>query len=164
VNVIGEPVRPETLAVTVFDPAAAPSLSEVDAVPCAPVAADAGVTVPPPAVTANATVTPETGFMFASITVTTNGLVNVAPTDPLWLLPDVMTICVAAPTAVLSAPCETQSLIVLAFASRDVVSAPSCVYMLPPDCVFWTSTLEPGLLGTTSAAELEKLTPNRTCV
>src|ERR1041385_3408064 len=101
--------------------------------------------------------------MFASITVTTNGFVRFALIMPLWLLPDVITIWLAAPTDECSAPCATQSLMIFAFASRGAVSAPSCEYMLPDDAVFWTSSLVLGLPGTTSGADAENVTPNRTC-
>jgi hypothetical protein len=55
----GEPMRgvPSrvAVAVTVFRPTAGPRVSVVRAVPCASVVAVAGVTLPPPAVTAKVT-------------------------------------------------------------------------------------------------------------
>src|SRR5437870_5425832 len=68
VKVTGEPVRPETDAVTVLVPATVPSLSTVCARPAASLAALNGVTEPPPAVTVKATVVPETALLFASVT------------------------------------------------------------------------------------------------
>jgi len=50
------------VAVTVFDPGAAPKVSPLEDRPFAPVVFDALESEPPPPVTAQVTVAPETGF------------------------------------------------------------------------------------------------------
>ena len=72
-------VTPVTRAATVLSPGASPSVSRVCARPLLFVVALAGETLPPPAVTANLTVTPDTGSSFSSITSTTSGLASRAP-------------------------------------------------------------------------------------
>src|SRR5215510_11597433 len=60
-HVTGAPLELVTVAVTAFSPAAAPSDHFADARPEGPTVSSAGVTVPPPLVTANATVAPIAG-------------------------------------------------------------------------------------------------------
>jgi len=74
VNVIGLPKRPGELAVIVLLPADAPSVNVVDANPRLSLATEVALNAPPPAVTANVTVVPETGLPFVSATLTTKGL------------------------------------------------------------------------------------------
>ena len=67
-------VIPDTVAVTVFVPAVEPSVSVDEARPLAFVVTEDADSVPPPPVTANATVTPESASPFWSWTSTTKGL------------------------------------------------------------------------------------------
>lgn len=73
VNVIGLPDNPGADAVTVFVPGVAPSVNVVAAVPSEFDKAEPLETEPPPEVTANDTVVPETGFPLTSVTWTTKG-------------------------------------------------------------------------------------------
>ena len=72
VNVIGV-AMPEAVAVTVFVPVVEPRVSVDSARPLAFVVTLVAESVPPPAVTANATVTPERASPFWSRTSTMNG-------------------------------------------------------------------------------------------
>ena len=55
-------MRPLAVAVMVVEPAVAPKVTRVLAMPSCPVTAEAGFNVADPAVTANVTVTPATGI------------------------------------------------------------------------------------------------------
>jgi hypothetical protein len=81
VNVTGLPVSPVAVAVSVFDPAVVPSVQlVVEAMPLElVVTADVGTTVPPPDATANVTLTPETGLLFASLTITLGAMLTALP-------------------------------------------------------------------------------------
>jgi hypothetical protein len=63
-------VRPVTVAVAVFVPTVVPVMNFAAAFPLASVITVAGVTLPPPAVTAKATLTPDLGLLEASVTCT----------------------------------------------------------------------------------------------
>jgi hypothetical protein len=83
VNVIGLPDKEPAEAVTVLAPAAPPRVRAVVANPRALEVAVLGFTAPPPAVTANVTVTPETGLPLVSLTLTTSGPANTWPIVPV---------------------------------------------------------------------------------
>jgi hypothetical protein len=71
------------VAVTVFVPATNPNVRVVEAFPSEPVVVLVTDRDPPPEVTENATLTPLTGLLLASLTITTNGLASAIPTVPL---------------------------------------------------------------------------------
>src|SRR5947208_2605497 len=99
VKVSGLPVSVPDVTVRVFGPAVGPNVQEVTAViPFAPVATGVvGLTVPEPDATANVTLTPATGFPFASRTITDGAISTAVPAVAVWPLPALMAICVAAP-------------------------------------------------------------------
>lgn len=101
VKVTGLPVRPVAVAVSVLEPAVEPSVHDVRAaIPSELVATVlplAGDVVPPPAVTANVTLTLATALPLASFTITLGGVGKVELADAVWLLPAFTAICVAAP-------------------------------------------------------------------
>jgi hypothetical protein len=84
-KVTGEPERPVEVAVTVlvFVPAVGPNVRVEEAFPSEPVVVLVTDRDPPPAATANITLTPLTGLLLASFTITTNGLDSTVPTVPL---------------------------------------------------------------------------------
>src|SRR5574341_1471954 len=90
VKVTGEPVSPAAAAdaALLFVPGVVPSVRTAAASPDESDSEAAGVTDPPPAVTAQATLVPETALPNASVTRTTNGLTSGAPAGPLWPSPD----------------------------------------------------------------------------
>ena len=70
----------------------------------APVALKDWPVAPPGAVLiAKVTLTPLTGFPFASLTVTTRGFASGAPVTPLWPLPEVKVSVLAAPATTVKA-------------------------------------------------------------
>jgi len=81
VNVTGEPVRPVAVAVSVLLPAVVPSVHEVTAaIPLAfVVTAVVGTTTPPPEATANVTLTPLTGLLLTSRTITDGATATAVP-------------------------------------------------------------------------------------
>ena len=81
VNVTGLPESPDAVAVSVFVPAVVPSVQLVtEAIPLElVVTALVGTTVPPPEATANVTLTPETGLLFTSLTITLGAVLTAAP-------------------------------------------------------------------------------------
>src|SRR5574338_98747 len=93
VNVTGDPVSAVDTAVAVLAPVAGPSVNDVLAVPDPSDVLDAGVTEPPPAVTAQLTVTPDTPLPKASLTDTCSGFASAAETGPLWLVPPLSASC-----------------------------------------------------------------------
>src|ERR1700739_5024574 len=99
VNVTGLPVRVPEVAVRVLVPAVVPRVQLVTAaIPLAfVVTAVVGFTVPPPDATANVTLTPATGLLDASRTITAGGVVTAVPTVALWLFPALTAIDAAAP-------------------------------------------------------------------
>src|SRR3989442_9069288 len=103
VNTTGEPVRPFTLAVSVFVPALGPSVRIAEATPLPPVTGDVNETVPPPSPTAHVTVTPDLALPCPSLTSTLCVVARVVLTEPVWLLPPFRAIWVALP-AVAGAP------------------------------------------------------------
>src|SRR3989442_6045060 len=103
VNTTGEPVRPFTLAVSVFVPALGPSVRITEATPLPPVTGDVNETVPPPSPTAHVTVTPDLALPCPSLTSTLCVVARVVLTEPVWLLPPFRAIWVALP-AVAVAP------------------------------------------------------------
>jgi hypothetical protein len=78
---------PFTVAVISTFPAVPPSVTNVDAVPLASVTTVVGASVAVPLVTANETVTPETGASAAVVTSNTIGEVSGVPTDADCPLP-----------------------------------------------------------------------------
>ena len=99
VNVTGEPASDPLVAVTVFDPATVPSVQlPTVAMPPAFVVTDALVTEPPPVATANVTLMPETGLLFASCTITLGAVAMAEPAVADCPSPALAAICVAAPT------------------------------------------------------------------
>jgi hypothetical protein len=84
-NVTGEPDSPVEVAVTVLllVPAVVPRVRVEEAFPSEPVVVLVTDREPPPEVTENATLTPLTALLLASLTITTNGLDSVIPTVPL---------------------------------------------------------------------------------
>jgi hypothetical protein len=75
------PASPVTVAVSVLGPVAAPSVQlPTVAIPSLPVLGVAPVMLPPPEATANVTVTPDTAFPFALITLTAGLVVTALPT------------------------------------------------------------------------------------
>src|SRR3989442_1191879 len=52
---------------------------------------------PPPLATANATVVPDTGFAYASVTATTSGLPTAVVTGLVWLFPEISASWAGAP-------------------------------------------------------------------
>src|SRR4029078_10695772 len=91
VNTAGLPATlvPDTVAVSWFAPATGPSSPDVTAaMPLPPVATGtAGVTIPPPPVTANVTKTPCIGLPTASVTLTDGGLCPLSPAAAFWPSP-----------------------------------------------------------------------------
>src|SRR5438093_6980991 len=82
VNVTGLPVSPAAVAVSVFVPAVVPSVHDVTAaMPLPFVAPLVGLTVPPPDVTVNVTVTSATGLPAPSRTITDGGVATARPDD-----------------------------------------------------------------------------------
>jgi hypothetical protein len=79
VNPTGEPVKPALVAVTVWDPTCEPSVCVAVAWPFAPVVLWSGAIDPPPDVTAQSTVTPETPFPNASDALTEYGIGSADP-------------------------------------------------------------------------------------
>jgi len=80
-NVTG--VRSATVAVAILVPAINPVMNFAAAFPLASVITVAGVTVPPPAVTANATLTPDLGLFEGSVTSTRMESEKLAPAGTL---------------------------------------------------------------------------------
>ena len=99
VNVTGEPERVPLVAVIVLDPTVVPRVQlPTAAMPPAFVVADALVTEPPPEATANVTLMPETGLLFASCTITLGAVAMAEPAVADCPSPALAAICVAAPT------------------------------------------------------------------
>jgi hypothetical protein len=96
-KVTGDPLSPVEVAVTVFVPAVVPNVNTVDALPSNPVVALVADNDPPPTVTVNVTLTPLTGLLFASFTITTKGLGSAVPTVPLCPSPEKGATLVAGP-------------------------------------------------------------------
>jgi len=80
-NVTG--VRPGTVAVAVLVPTVGPVMNFAAAFPLASVITVSGVTVPPPAVTVKATLTPDFGLFEASVTSTRMESEKLAPAGTL---------------------------------------------------------------------------------
>jgi hypothetical protein len=99
VNVTGLPLSVPEVAVSAFVPATVPRVQETAvAMPLAFV--DTGVvgfTVPPPAVTAKVTGTPDTGLPFASLTITDGGVPTAVFTVAVCALGALLASWVAAP-------------------------------------------------------------------
>lgn len=105
VNVIGLPVNPVEVAVRVLLPAVAPSVQlPTVAMPPAFVVAERPVALPPPVATANVTVTPATGLLFASRTITDGAVVTAAPAVAVCPSPALIAIVVAVPATVVIVP------------------------------------------------------------
>ncbi|HVN74204.1 MAG TPA: hypothetical protein VMT44_06405 [Methanoregula sp.] len=91
-------VIPVTVAVRVFDPAVVPSVHPAtEATPFDPVVVDPPDTLPPPEAMAKITVTPLTGLLFASFTITLGGVATAVPTAADCPSPAFFIICVAGP-------------------------------------------------------------------
>ena len=81
VKVIGAPLRPTAIAISVLVPAAVPSVQlPTEARPSTPVTSVSPVMLPTPDVTAKMTVTPETGWPLPSVTITVGAVATIAPT------------------------------------------------------------------------------------
>src|SRR5437870_4640415 len=85
------------VAVVVWVPISMPSVRNVCAWPFASVIDVTGSTDPPPDAAAHVTVTPATGFPFASLTSTTCGVCRRVATCPVRLSPELFAIVAAAP-------------------------------------------------------------------
>src|SRR5712691_1961814 len=99
----GLPARPVDVArnVLLFVPAVVPSVQLATvAIPLAFVVCEPPVTLPPPAKAEKVTLTPATGLLFASRTITDGGVVTAVPTVALWPVPLFAAIWVAAPVTV----------------------------------------------------------------
>ena len=98
VNVTGLPARPLEDAVRVFVPAVVPSVHDVSAaMPLAFVRTGVvGFTLPLPDPGVNVTATPATGLLNWSRTITAGGVWTGVPAVPVWLLPALGAIDVAA--------------------------------------------------------------------
>lgn len=80
VKVIGLPVRPVDVAVSVFAPAVAPRVQlPTVATPLAFVVCVPPVTLPPPVAAANVTLTPATALLFTSLTITDGAVATAVP-------------------------------------------------------------------------------------
>src|SRR5690348_2272579 len=77
---------------------AVPSVQLVLATPLALVVDDVGFTDPPPSITDQEIVTPETGLLRLSRTSTESGTGSVCPTVSVWRSPPLMVIWLAPPT------------------------------------------------------------------
>src|SRR5207237_486853 len=105
VKVIGLPFTPGAVAVSVFWPAAVPSVQvPTVAMPPASVVWLAPVMLPFPAVTAKVTATPGTGLPLASFTITEGAICTAVPAVTVWLLPAFTAIWVAAPAIRVTCP------------------------------------------------------------
>ena len=80
VKVTGEPLRLPLVAVKVLAPAVAPSVQlPTVAMPAALVVAGEPVTEPPPEATVKVTLTPGTGLLLVSVTMTLGGVLTAVP-------------------------------------------------------------------------------------
>ncbi len=106
VKVAGLPASPDTVAVSVLGPAAAPRVqAPPEARPCASVVASAAPMLPPPLATAKDTETPATGLPAPSRTLTTGFTGTGEPAVAVWLSPASFARAAAAP-AVMAKPAE----------------------------------------------------------
>src|SRR2546428_11893 len=96
VNPTGEPTSPPTVAVAESGPATVPRVRVAVAMPVGSVMDDDGVIEPPPLVTVQVTVTPLTGLLLASVTLTEYGVASVAPIVSVCAFPALRAIVVAA--------------------------------------------------------------------
>src|SRR5947199_173980 len=105
VNVTGLPLSPAAVARSVSTLAVVPSVQEfAAAIPFAPAApGGAGSTVPLSPLVANVTATPATGLSNWSRTITAGGVWTGVPAVPVWLLPALGAIDVAAAALTLNA-------------------------------------------------------------
>src|SRR2546423_11136814 len=90
---------PATVAVAVLVPAAGPTVRRACDRPLASVGSLRGVIEPPPAVTAQVTVIPATGFPALSSTRTTKSCASAVPTGAAWPSPLTETRAVGTPPA-----------------------------------------------------------------
>src|SRR5882724_8813533 len=98
VKVTGLPLSPGEVAVSVFAPAAVPRVQlPTVAIPLAPVVCVAPVMLPLPAAAANVTETPDTGFPFASRTITEGAVATAVFTVAVWPLPALTAMLPALP-------------------------------------------------------------------
>jgi hypothetical protein len=96
-NVAGELVRPFTLAVAPWDPAAGPNVHVTEEVPWVSVAAVLCDTDPPPETTLQDTFTPLFAFPYWSLVATTSGCGSNCPAAPLWEFPETVEMVAAGP-------------------------------------------------------------------
>jgi hypothetical protein len=88
------------LAVSELAPALVPRVQlPTVATPLELLVCDPPVTLPPPAVTANVTAAPATGFWFASLMMTEGGIATATPAEAVCASPAVLVIEAAAPAA-----------------------------------------------------------------
>lgn len=123
-NVTGLPVRPDTVAVTLFAPAVVPTVHELSvAIPLALVTTLVDEMLPPPLAMANVTVTPLTALLPASVTSTLGGAATFVLTVADCVVVEFAASVVAAPAATVNEPEFTLS------AGDDVVNCNVCVPM-----------------------------------
>jgi hypothetical protein len=84
------------VSVLVLEPEPRVQLPTV-AIPLSFVVAFGPVTLPPPAVTANVTLAPDTTFELASVTLTDGGVATAVDLDAVWLLPALIVMSAAGP-------------------------------------------------------------------
>ena len=98
VKVTGLPLKLPDVAVIVLLPAVVPNVQlPTVAIPLASVVADKPVADPPPVATAKVTLTPLTGLLLASLTITLGAVDTADPAVALWLFPALTAIWVAVP-------------------------------------------------------------------
>src|SRR2546421_3103993 len=125
---------PAAVAVRVFVSAVGPSVQDVTAaIPLAfVVTCVAGLTVPPPEVTANVTATPATGFPAPSRTITAGGEATAVPAGADWLVGPLAAIAAAVgcETVTLTGA-ERPALVAVTVAVPGVVPALNVVAVVP---------------------------------
>src|ERR1019366_3435698 len=132
VNVTGLPMSPALAAVKVFAPANAPSVQlPTVAMPLALVVCAPPARLPPPVATANVTLTPLTGLLFASLTSTLGGVATAVPLVAVWPLPALIAICVAAPAAPVAVKVRGDPVTPIAVAVRVSAPATAPIVQLP---------------------------------
>jgi hypothetical protein len=120
------PVKPLVEAVRVFEPAVVPSVQPPTvATPALFVVCVPPVTEPPPLATAKVTVTPLTGFPFASFTVTAGAVLTADPAVALCPSPAVLTTEAAVPTVPVAVNVTAVKPLVEAVRELDPATVPS---------------------------------------
>ena len=96
------------MAEAVLEPLALPSVKVVEVWPLAEVVELAAPSVPPPSVTLQSMVRPETGFRLASFAMTVRGRLNCVATPLVCVLPDTTARVVGAPAEIVKALVVTE--------------------------------------------------------